>query len=103
MHNRKKINKTRKPHLCEMCLRRIPAGSPAVSMAGISEDNDFYHGYMCTTCDQITDTDAHDPWYFGDVAEILEKGQSPEDLLSKIKQEEWERISARTGTLAMLT
>lgn len=100
MYNTKKVSKTRKSHLCEMCHRQILIGSSAISVAGISEDNDFFHGYMCITCDQITHTDTRDPWYFGDVVEYLEKGETPEGLLTKLKEEQWQRTLAQIGTLA---
>lgn len=74
------IKKTRKPHKCVLCLRIIPIGLRMRYWVGIHE-NDFHHSYCCTTCDEITKFSPEYIYDEGYVTEMLEKGQTPEELL----------------------
>lgn len=44
------IKATRKVHRCECCQTPITAGSPAIYMAGLTEDNDLWAGHAHTEC-----------------------------------------------------
>jgi len=49
-HNTNEVT-TRKPHTCEWCGRRIPAGERAVKFSGRGED--FYYGYSHIDCERL--------------------------------------------------
>ena len=44
------IKATRKPHHCQCCQKQIEAGSPAIYMAGLTEDNDLWAGHAHVEC-----------------------------------------------------
>ena len=48
----KNIKKTRKGHVCELCLRKIPKGFSARRHKGKSEDR-FFTYYTCNTCTKL--------------------------------------------------
>lgn len=54
MYEFKNINKTRKKHTCELCLRKIPKGFSARRHKGKSEDG-FFTYYTCNTCTKLLD------------------------------------------------
>lgn len=81
---------TRKPHPCLMCLRIIPRGSEMRYWVGTYE-GDFQAHYTCKTCDQLADIGKEgfindEGFEQGCVADSLEKGQTPEDLLEEIRK-----------------
>lgn len=48
--NERKIKATRKDHRCECCQKPINAGSPAIYMAGLTEDDDLWAGHAHVEC-----------------------------------------------------
>ena len=52
LYDFKNIKKTRKRHVCELCLRKIPKGFPARRHKGKSEDG-FFTYYTCNTCTKL--------------------------------------------------
>ena len=46
----KAIKATRKNHHCKCCQRNIEAGSPAIYMAGLTEDGDMWAGHAHLEC-----------------------------------------------------
>lgn len=92
MWSHKHVNKTRKPHRCSWCHRKIPAGSEMKSWASIWE-GEFCHGYSCITCDKIMDyVDGTDGFEGGFVAEMLSYSvagapSSPEEILHNLIRE----------------
>ena len=52
VHIKTRVERTRKPHLCAECERRIAAGNPAVIASGIS-DGSPYRQYAHVDCDAV--------------------------------------------------
>lgn len=52
-HNRKEVNRTRKPHRCSGCLETIPAGSKATYHAWANGNFGYY--YLCVVCQEYAD------------------------------------------------
>lgn len=52
VYNCKNIKKTRRIHVCELCLRKIPKGFSARFHSGISDDG-FFNYYTCNTCTKL--------------------------------------------------
>lgn len=84
--------KTKKPHLCFSCLKRIPENTVMVNWAGIYM-GDFNSGYTCLTCQEIItlsvkeaylDTDVVE---FGYVNEMTSKERTPEMILETLKKQ----------------
>lgn len=48
----KNIKRTRKKHVCELCLRKIPEGFSARRHKGKTEDG-FFTYYTCNTCTKL--------------------------------------------------
>lgn len=48
----KNIKKTRKVHVCELCLRKIPEGFSSRLHKGKTEDG-FFTYYTCNTCTKL--------------------------------------------------
>ena len=85
-------NKTvvvRKQRQCFSCLRVFPTGTKMNYWSGISE-GDFSSVYSCMTCVEIMnmpqDPD-EDTFPEGYVREMLEKGETPEQLIERWKTE----------------
>ena len=53
------IKKTRKPHRCDICGRRIPKGFSAHFYTGINNEDEFFNCYLCNTCETLTDEFPH--------------------------------------------
>lgn len=82
-----KIVITRKPHVCFSCLRKFPEGTEMRYWTGMTSDG-FNSVYCCETCDKIMDKypwdDDGDGYPEGFVREMLEKDQTPEQLLESL-------------------
>lgn len=86
-----KIVITRKTHVCFSCLRKFEAGVEMRYWAGI-HDGDFNSIYSCCTCQKVmewaTSNNGYDDYYEGYpegfVHEMLDHGQTPEQLLAKL-------------------
>ena len=50
----KNIKRTRKKHVCELCIRKIPEGFSARLHKGKTEDG-FFNYYTCNTCTKLLD------------------------------------------------
>lgn len=80
-----KIVKTRKPHICSACARRFEAGS--TMRRQINNGNGIVTWYECKTCMQLLTRhrknfdDGCGVCYMNCVDDVLERGQTPEDLL----------------------
>lgn len=79
------IKKTRKPHLCLMCSRTFPTGSSLRYWVGFNEDRDFCHSYCCITCTEILKYSPEHSFPEDYVKEMLDKNQTPEDLLQYLE------------------
>jgi hypothetical protein len=82
--------KIRKKHRCFSCLRIFDPGVVMRYWTGIC-DGDFSSVYSCDTCDQIMILVKSDEDYFpeGYVFEMLERNQTPEELLITITTKPW--------------
>lgn len=94
MYEFKNINKTRKEHTCELCLRKIPKGFSARRHKGKSEDG-FFTYYTCNTCTKLlngwqelfVDDDLYlQPDYLSDLMSDYEY-HSPYQLLRRLENE----------------
>ena len=55
-----KLVTTRKPHICSICEREIPAGIPMVCESGVDEYLGFVSNYQCIGCiDKFFDEEGH--------------------------------------------
>lgn len=79
----RKINKTRKLHQCVMCYRNIQPGNPIHYWVGKNEYNEFCDSYICCTCQQICNQSQEQEFPEGFVFEMLDTGQTPEQLLQQ--------------------
>ena len=88
-----KTIKTKKPHSCFSCLRKVQANSPMVYWAGIYDGN-INSGYTCLTCEEIIaiQTKLKAVEYgvveFGYVSEMTSKKITPEMVLETLKTKE---------------
>jgi hypothetical protein len=71
---------TRKRHQCFSCLRYFQPGTKMKYWVGIYE-YDFCASYSCMTCVEIMNSTGECEFPEGFVREMLDEGQSPEDLL----------------------
>lgn len=80
-----KIVVTRKPHVCFSCFRKFPKGTEMRYWSGVSQ-GDFNSVYSCHTCEKIMDKmEQYDDGYpEGFVRDMLEKDQTPEQLLESL-------------------
>ena len=79
---------TRKSHQCFSCLRTFPANTKMNAWAG-KYQGDFNSGYSCMTCVEIMNScEDEDGYPEGFVNDMLEKGQTPEQLLEEWKSRE---------------
>lgn len=88
--------KIRKGRRCFFCYRCFPVGTLMTMQSGIHEYQ-HYHIYTCDTCEEIkskiTDYDAVDDGYpEGYVHEMLEKGETSEQLLEELKNAKKNKI-----------
>ena len=87
------IVKTRKPHRCLTCTRMTPKGAEMVYWVGKFE-GDFQAHYTCKTCSELIelgDFSSDEGYTQGCVAEYLDPGQTPEDLLLHLRKKEEQR------------
>ena len=78
---------TRKPHQCFSCLRVFPPKTTMVYWAGIYE-GDFNSVHYCLTCQDIFSYDTEgDGFMEGYTTEMLNRGETPEQLLERLKNE----------------
>ena len=78
------IIKTRKERRCTSCLRMFQPGTQMEHWAGVG-DGVFMHYYACPTCQEILKGLDDNIFYTGEVADLLEKGETPEEMLEKMK------------------
>lgn len=79
----------RKDRQCFGCLQSFPAGTQMRYWSGIYEGG-FNSGYTCQTCEEITGLckdDYDDGYPEGDVAEMLQPGETTQQLLERLKSE----------------
>lgn len=85
-----KIVKPQKDRQCIMCFRVTKKGQPMYYSAGVF-DGEFQSHYCCLTCDAIFEiySRRYREYEFdaGWVADGLNKGETPEDYLKKLKSE----------------
>jgi hypothetical protein len=65
----KPVNKTRKDHKCDGCLKIILKGSPCMTAAGTFEDH-FFSYRICLVCDDFLKGHREyfvDGWHEGDI------------------------------------
>ncbi len=78
---------TNKVHRCLTCLRTFPANTKMNYWVGKYE-GDFNSHYLCMSCIEITnriqDEDGYDEGY---TLELLNKGESPEQLIERWDKE----------------
>ena len=79
-----KIVKIRKEHQCYSCYRKFPIGTQMNYWAGLYEGT-FNACYSCLTCVQVMNMDTETEFPEGYVHEMLSKGESPEQLLERLK------------------
>ena len=77
--------RTRKEHQCYSCFRKFEPKTKMNYWAGIYE-GDFGSVYWCETCDKIMQLDEEFEYPEGFVHEMLDKNQTPEDLLNSLQQ-----------------
>lgn len=77
-----KTVKIKKERQCFSCYRKFPIGIKMAYCVGIVE-GDFSATYSCMTCVEIMNGCDEISFPEGFVADNLEKGQVPEDLLVK--------------------
>lgn len=88
----KKI-KTKKPHSCFSCLRKVQANNPMIYWAGIYDGN-FNSGYTCLTCEEIIAIQTkfkaveYGVVEMGYVNEMTSKEITPEMVLETLKTKE---------------
>lgn len=78
---------TKKMHRCFSCIRSFPAKTKMNYWVGIYE-GDFNALYACVTCVEIMNMrqdENADGFEHGFVNEMLEKDQTPEQLLEELK------------------
>ncbi len=81
---KEKFVKIRKPKICHGCLRKFETGTKMYYWVGIS-DGDFGDCYMCETCSSLMGViKSEDGYSVGFVAEELNRGETPEQLLERL-------------------
>lgn len=80
---RNKTITTRKPRTCFSCLRKFPIGTKMNYWVGIY-DGDFCASYSCMTCVNFMNMSNETEFPEGFVADMLQNGQTPEQLLEEI-------------------
>jgi hypothetical protein len=88
---------TKKAHQCFSCYRKFPAGTKMTYFAGIYEGN-FSSIYWCDTCDSIFDLSPENEYESGFVDEMLEDGQTPEELLDILHNERIKKLRNDNST-----
>lgn len=85
-----KIVTTRKPHVCSACCRRFETGAKMRTQVNTSDGLVTWR--ECETCQKLLskyrsrfEDDYDHMCYEGCVNEVLERGQTPEDLLSNLE------------------
>lgn len=75
---------TRIEHLCFSCHRRFPKGTTMRYWSGLYE-GDFNSVYNCMTCQEIMNMDSENEYPDGYVNDSLNKGETPEQYLQRLK------------------
>lgn len=90
---------TRVGHICFSCHRRFPSRSEMIIWSCIYE-GDFNSGYTCMTCEEILklSEDHGEGFPDGFVNEGLERGETPEIMLERLKKEEYELLQRRLAS-----
>lgn len=83
-----KTVKIRKQQMCFSCLRKFEKGTNLKYQTGVY-DGSFYSIYTCLTCDEIIHINHRkhheDEFPEGYTLECLDKGETPEDYLNRLK------------------
>lgn len=80
-----KIVKIKKERKCFSCYRTFSIGEEMNFWTGIYEGS-FNSCYSCLTCIKIMDMDTETEFPEGYVHEMLNKGETPEEALIRLKQ-----------------
>ena len=87
-----KIVTTKKKHRCDACNRVFEAATKMRTQVNVNESLQTWRA--CTTCDLLLrkyrskfEDDSDGICYSGCVSEILDEGQTPEDLLISLDNE----------------
>lgn len=76
---------TRKAHQCFSCLRTFPPDTRMRYWVGVFE-GEFTAVYACATCIEIMNLSRDSEFPEGYVSDMLDTGQTPEQLLKKLKE-----------------
>jgi hypothetical protein len=87
-----KIVTIRKKHRCFLCGRIFEPGTRMIYFVCV-DGGDFSSGYNCFTCEKIVSYSDEHEFYRDDVIEMLDKGQTPEQLLEELKKTRSGRIT----------
>ena len=92
-----KIVKTLKPHMCEACNRTFPKGTHMKTAVVASDEITIRR--TCPTCTELLTKfgskfvdEMDDMFHDGCVSDVLEKGQTPEDLLKDMMSNAFDEI-----------
>lgn len=80
---------TKKQHQCLTCLRLFPSNTKMNYWAGLYE-GDFNSHYCCMTCVEILNMTGDTEWGEGYVKEMIDKDQTPEQLLETLNNKIYE-------------
>jgi hypothetical protein len=84
--------KIRKRHFCHACLRKFDPDTEMFYFFCV-DGGDFGSGYVCLSCDEIFKLKKISEWERGEVSNFLDRDQTPEDYLTKIKIKNRELIN----------
>lgn len=76
---------TKKVHRCFSCLRDFPKKTKMSYWVGVL-DGEFSSSYSCNTCVEVMTLDNEDEYPEGYVHEMLDRGETPEQLLALRKK-----------------
>ena len=77
----------RKEQQCFSCYRKFPKGTK-MNRNTSSDMGRIFTVHSCETCNTIIQTEREDEYPDGYVYNMLEKGQTPEDLLKQLRMAE---------------
>lgn len=75
--------KIRKQQQCYSCFRKFRPGTIMNYWVGVNDD--FYAVYSCLTCVEIMNMSSEVEFEDGFVSEMLNKGETPEDMIERWK------------------
>lgn len=78
-----KLVTIRKQRKCYSCLRTYHPGNVLYYWVGLTE-GDFGTAYCCPTCHEIMKLDSENEFPEGYVTEMLNKNETPEQLLARL-------------------